>query len=349
MTSDTRKGGRRLANRHDALFRALLEDPGRCTTLIREYLPDDIRALLSDEPPQLLDGTYVDEDMRTIQSDRLFQVRLKTGQPAFVYTLLEHKSAADPRTPLQLLGYQVRIWERYAQNRADRLRALPPNIPIVFYHGREPWTAPRSIFEAIDDSDGLRPFVRAMEYILHDLGRMETERLSEDATLRAGLAALKFAFSGGASVEELRRLLAALPDGDRFEIMVIQYIVAVHEMQPAALEEALRAAKPERWEALMGTVAEAWTKRALAEGEARGEARGKAEGLARGEARGKAEGLAEGEAKSLTRLLERRFGPLPGPVRDRITAASLEQLDTWLDAILDAPSLEALFGEPDIH
>ena len=244
-----------------------------------------------------------------------------------------------------MLGYQVRIWERYAQNRADRLRALPPIIPIVFYHGREPWTVPRSIFEAIDESDELRPFVRAMEYVLHDLGRMETERLSANAALRAGLAALKFAFSGGTPVEELSRLLAALPDGDRFEITVIQYIVAVHEMQPAALEEALRAAKPERWEALMGTVAETWTKQALAVGlavgEARGEARGKAEGLARGEARGKAAGL--------TRLLERRFGPLPRPVRDRIAAASLKQLDTWLDAILDAPSLEAVFGGPDIH
>ena len=124
-------------------------------------------------------------------------------------------------------------------------------------------------------------------------------------------------------------------------------------MQPAALEEALRAAKPERWEALMGTVAETWTKQAQAEGLAEGLARGKAEGLARGEARGKAEGkaegLAEGEAKSLTRLLERRFGPLPRPVRDRIAAASLEQLDTWLDAILDAPSLKALFGGPGSH
>ena len=87
----------------------------------------------------------------------------------------------------------------------------------------------------------------------------------------------------------------------------------------------------------MGTVAETWTKQAQAEGKARGEARGRAEGLA------------EGEAKSLTRLLERRFGPLPRPVRDRIAAASLEQLDTWLDAILDAPSLEAVVGEPGGH
>ena len=49
-----------------------------------------------------------------------------------------------------------------------------------------------------------------------------------------------------------------------------------------------------------------------------------------------AKGRAEGEAKSLTRLLERRFGPLPAAVRSRIDVADLNQLDAWIDRVLDA-------------
>ena len=54
---------------------------------------------------------------------------------------------------------------------------------------------------------------------------------------------------------------------------------------------------------------------------------------------------ARGEAKSLTRLLQRRFGPLPETVQSRIAEASLDELDGWVDQVLDAPSLEAMFGE----
>ena len=54
--------------------------------------------------------------------------------------------------------------------------------------------------------------------------------------------------------------------------------------------------------------------------------------------------IAEGEAKSLIRLLERRFGPLPAAVRSRIDGADLTQLGAWIDRVLDAKSLDAMFA-----
>ena len=84
-------------------------------------------------------------------------------------------------------------------------------------------------------------------------------------------------------------------------------------------------------------------------GEAKGKAEGEAEGEAKCKAKGKAEGKAEGEtlgkANSLKRLLRRRFGPLPDWAGARIDTASSEQLDTWLDQVLDADRLDALIGQ----
>ena len=68
---------------------------------------------------------------------------------------------------------------------------------------------------------------------------------------------------------------------------------------------------------------------------------------AEGKAEGLAEGLAEGKATTLLRLLQRRFGPVPRRLRDRIAAADVGQVDAWLDAVLDAPSLSAVF-DPNI-
>ena len=62
-------------------------------------------------------------------------------------------------------------------------------------------------------------------------------------------------------------------------------------------------------------------------------------------AEGEEHGIAKGEAKSLSRLLERRFGPLPAAVKARIRKANLAQLDAWVDRVLDAKSLNAVFTE----
>ena len=71
-----------------------------------------------------------------------------------------------------------------------------------------------------------------------------------------------------------------------------------------------------------------------------------AEGKTAGKTEGKAEGKAEGEAVALTRLLTRRFGPLPDWAETRIAAAGLPQLDAWLDGLFDTASLTDLLGPP---
>jgi hypothetical protein len=45
----------------------------------------------------------------------------------------------------------------------------------------------------------------------------------------------------------------------------------------------------------------------------------------------------------LQRLLARRFGPLPGSLIARIAAASVPEIETWGDRVLDAKSLDEVF------
>ena len=66
--------------------------------------------------------------------------------------------------------------------------------------------------------------------------------------------------------------------------------------------------------------------------------------LEEGEAKGKAEGKAEGKRDTLTRLLTRRFGPLPEWAAHRLSAGTVEQLDVWFDRVLDAATLAEVFG-----
>jgi hypothetical protein len=54
---------------------------------------------------------------------------------------------------------------------------------------------------------------------------------------------------------------------------------------------------------------------------------------------------AEAEARIVLRQLERKFGPLDVPSRERIAAADPERLLDWADRILEARRLQDVFGD----
>ena len=56
-------------------------------------------------------------------------------------------------------------------------------------------------------------------------------------------------------------------------------------------------------------------------------------------------GYRKGESSLLRKLLERRFGVLPSWVEQRTEVAEEPELERWGEALLTAPSLEAIFGQ----
>jgi flagellar biosynthesis/type III secretory pathway protein FliH len=59
-----------------------------------------------------------------------------------------------------------------------------------------------------------------------------------------------------------------------------------------------------------------------------------------GRQEGRREGKHLGEASLLRRLLDRRFGPLPAWVDERLAQASDAELEQWADRVLECASLE---------
>jgi hypothetical protein len=52
------------------------------------------------------------------------------------------------------------------------------------------------------------------------------------------------------------------------------------------------------------------------------------------------QGMQQGEAQVVLRLLERKFGALPAPVRRRVEQADAQTLLEWSERILTAGSVE---------
>ncbi|HNC84036.1 MAG TPA: DUF4351 domain-containing protein [Nitrospira sp.] len=72
----------------------------------------------------------------------------------------------------------------------------------------------------------------------------------------------------------------------------------------------------------------------------------KQQGLREGLQQGHEQGYRQGESKILRRQLQRRLGvELPTWADEKLKTADTDQLEAWADALLDAPTLEAVFGE----
>jgi hypothetical protein len=331
----------RPAQRHDAFFQSLLDRPDNAGALLRERLPAEVAALLADEPPELVPGSFVSKRLRGYRTDRLYRARTLSGRPALVYALIEHKSTPDPRLPLQLLGYQCQVlehWDRTEGRGADGAqRPLPALVTLVVYHGARPWTVPLSLAEATDADPTMRPYCLDYRYSLADLGRIPDAELSRERRLRVGLLILKHGPVGRARRRKLVRIAKeALRLGHDDLATFLYYLLGDLADDPRGelARDILRELMPEEEEERMvSLIAEQW----MAEGFSRGLDKGKVEG--------KLEGKAEGKADLLLRLLAQRFGPLSPDVVARVRSAGGSQLDDWSDRLFQARDLEDLLSE----
>ena len=161
-----------------------------------------------------------------------------------------------------------------------------------------------------------------------DLGKIDDDALSAQASLRTYLKAAKYILRSNLP----DRLGIILADAGQVEEEHLKVILTYLDKGPIKvdirlLRETLLRLVPDKKERIMGWFSQPYYDQGLAEGEARGEARGKA----------------EGEAKMFARLLEKRFGAIPPSLRERIFAADTSSLEAWSERLFDARDLRSVF------
>ena len=77
--------------------------------------------------------------------------------------------------------------------------------------------------------------------------------------------------------------------------------------------------------------------------------KGVQQGLQQGLQEGLQQGLQQGESRLLRKQLERRFGALPTWASDKLNSAAEQDLESWGEAVLTAPSLDAVFDNGATH
>ena len=168
----------------DSGGKIIFENAVLCSQLLSGYV--ELEELKNVRPQDIEDVTerYIPMFTEQRDADVVKKVHLPEGEDIFI-ALIEHKSAVDYNVIMQILRYMVYIWEDY-ENQQDKLSAgisktkgfkYPPVLPIVYYEGREEWTADRELSERIVLNEVFKDYIPNFRYYLIQLKEHDKEEL----------------------------------------------------------------------------------------------------------------------------------------------------------------------------
>jgi hypothetical protein len=335
-------GGAPLARRaaaHDrasarCIVQVAFEAPAAAAALLRALLPAAAGEAVAWDTLSRDSASFVDVALVDHHSDLLFSARLRTSETASIYLLLEHQSTGDPAMPLRGLSYQVRIWER---SRKEQPQAwLPLVVAVVVSHAPGGWATSRSLEDMFDPAVRALPRLATLaprfSLLIEDL----TSLSDADLVVRSQAAFQKLALwllrdardpvrlldSFGTWISAMVELLTE-PDGFESFATLIRYMFRVVDpVHREALRAKIRLLGP-RAEEIVMTIAEQLIEE------------------------GRQEGRQEGQISSLRRQLVFKFKlQALDPVDEaRLQAATSATLDRYLERVLTADSLAAVFAD----
>ena len=313
----------------DALYHRLFSHPLMVEQLVREFVPEAMAAGLDFAGLQRVNAKFHSRrHRRRREGDVVWRLPTEGGADVYLYLLLEFQSECDWWMAVRAQVYQGLLWQHVIDetrlNSGDR---LPPVLLLVLYNGDQRWRAPVDLTDliALPPRSPLWPWQPRVRYYLLDMGAFP----ADDLVRRDTLTALLFRLEQRPVPDDLQGLIGEVigwfrrhPGCDEVKRLFSELVRQAIEGLGAPLPV------PEdlvEMRTMLATLGESWKRQWLAEG--------------------KAEGLVEGEAKALLRLVEKRFGPISPALRERIMAADPASVEQWLDRVIDAPDLEAVFDQ----
>jgi predicted transposase/invertase (TIGR01784 family) len=303
---------------HDMMVRAVLSDLAEATSFLQRHLPEEVSQALNWSTLTLLEGSFVDEDLRASEADFLYELQRVSGEDSvWLYVLLEHQSTPDRWMRFRLLKYCCRIWDVSFREHPDQ-RELRAIVPLVFYQGERSWLYSTEFADLFAESVREWPGVPRFSHGLIDQSGMQPEEVQGDLKTQIMQLLLLAAYHPerpwGDLVVALLHILSSLPPsgGINYVRVFLLYILQTQDREVIeSFQDALRRHAPQVGDDLM-TYAEELLKE------------------------GRTEGRTEGEIKAEVRIIENllREG-MEWPAIERVTGVNETQFQALKQQIED--------------
>jgi predicted transposase YdaD len=307
---------------HDHSYKLLFSHPEMVRDLLDGFVREDWLAQIDYASLEKVSCQYVTDDLRERADDIVWRVRWGEGGSS-IYLLLEFQSTIDVSMALRILTYVGLLYQ-------DLIKAahypsegpLPAVLPIVLYNGSTRWHAAEDLSSLIQsDPHALTPYQPRVRYLLLDERHYPDSEMPQRRNLVAAVFRLENSRTHADVDAVVGQLMEWLSSAEHqslrraFGVWIGKVILARFPgMEMSTMDELqeIRAEIAERYRV--------WGEQI------------------------KHEGHQQGEAQVLLVLLRKRFGALPEAVTIRVKNAPVDQVESWAEELLDAASLDALFG-----
>ena len=224
---------------HDLMVRAVLSDLTEAVSFLQTHLSEEVGQGLNWSTLKLVEGSFIDEDLRESEADLLYEVEHVSGNASFwLYVLLEHQSTPDRWMRFRLLKYCCRIWDQSFRDQPDQ-RELRPIVPLVFYQGQRSWSYSSEFADLFAESVRNWPGVPRFSHGLIDQSGMKPEEVQGELKSQIMQLLLMAAYHPAlAWMEQVARLLGSLSSlppsgGVNYVRIFVLYILATQEPEAA--------------------------------------------------------------------------------------------------------------------
>ncbi len=317
---------------------------------VESYFPEFIEFYFPDASQQIdwaRGHVFLDQELRAVVQDaelgkrfvdKLAKVALRDGSERWVYVHLEVQGSAQAEFAERMFVYNYRLYDRYRQ---------PVASLAVLADSTANWRPNHFGFAVLGCEHELRfPAVKLLDYAaqqdqlyqnpnpfaLVTLAHLLTQATRQDMNARfaAKWKLVQLLYQRGWDKQQVIDLFS-----------VLDWMMRLPEQLKHSLWHNIEVLEEQEKMRYVTSVEQIGIEKGLLQGVQQGMQRG----LMQGRQEGRMTGRAEGEAYALRRLLQKRFGPLSEDVLARLQAASIDELELWLDRALDADSLAGVFAQ----
>ncbi|OKZ75080.1 MAG: hypothetical protein BHW00_03055 [Clostridium sp. 26_22] len=204
-----------ITNKHDKIFRTILDKKEEAVTLINQAIKTKLKA----EEIEKYTSSFVNKIFENREADIVYKYKNKN-----IFFLIEHQTKIDYSMPYRILEYEIEIMKSAIDIRKVKNKEykLPLVIPIVLYTGKKKWDAKRYLEESQETLDGVK--IKAGNYNLVDINDYTKEELLQEKTLISKMMLLEKSESTEESIEMLEKII---PNTNKEEKELLKRVISI--------------------------------------------------------------------------------------------------------------------------
>jgi len=175
-----------IHNAADNSFKRIFGNHVLFLDFLRDFIRLDIFNQVKPEDIEDISERFLPLFQDNRDSDTVKRINLKnTPTPLFVIAILEHESKVNHRSSFKMLQYICLVldaWEKEIEKENPGISLkkdfkYPPVLPIIFYDGKDTWTAARNFIERTSLNVPFKKYIPKFEFELVNLNDYREEEI----------------------------------------------------------------------------------------------------------------------------------------------------------------------------